>query len=115
MGAKLNAVNALIYQPAEASGSPDNVFKTAVDVQASGAAARCVQLSFHPNHHAGQHYNSVRWATDEGCGPAETVSLAELQRRIEDSLKPAEPEKSEESREAQAIGASSKSKARSAK
>lgn len=84
-------VNAVIYQPAEAS-RPDKLVSTAVEMTTSEAEdARCVQLSFHPTHHAGQHYNSVRCSTDEGSGPPPPASLAELRRRIEEALQPPEP------------------------
>mmetsp|Transcript_30168 Transcript_30168/g.54731 ORF Transcript_30168/g.54731 Transcript_30168/m.54731 type:complete len:268 (-) Transcript_30168:83-886(-) len=87
--AKLTGVNAVIYQPSEASGKPDNLLVTAVPMLVSeDTDARCVQLSFHPNHHAGQHYNSVRCSSDDGSGPAEAASFVELQRRVEDALKP---------------------------
>lgn len=94
--ARALGVNAMIYQPAEA-GRPDRLVSTAVEMATSEADdARCVQLSFHPTHHAGQHYNSVRWSLDEGSGPAQVVSLTELQRRIEEALKPPEPAAVEE-------------------
>eukprot|EP00931_Biecheleriopsis_adriatica_P050050 TRINITY_DN28969_c0_g1_i1.p1 TRINITY_DN28969_c0_g1~~TRINITY_DN28969_c0_g1_i1.p1 ORF type:complete len:277 (+),score=74.25 TRINITY_DN28969_c0_g1_i1:81-911(+) len=94
--AKMNGVNAVIFQPAEASGKPEQVLRTAVEMLASDKEdARCVQLSFHPNHHAGQHYNSVRCDGDDGTGPAQTVSIGEIRRRVEEALKPKEEVKSE--------------------
>lgn len=86
--ARRNGVNAVIYQPSQASGRPDQILRSAVEIQASDEHAGCVQLSFHPTHHAGQHYNSVRCCTDEGSGPAELVSFGEIKRRIEDKLRP---------------------------
>jgi len=86
--ARCEGVSALIYRPAEA-GEPQALSATSVEILSSGAEdARCVQLSFHPTHHAGQHYNSVRCVTDEGEGPSPAASLAELRRRIEDALRP---------------------------
>merc|ERR1711865_172123 len=76
-------VNAMIYQPAEA-GRPDRLLTTAVEMTTSEVdVARCVQLSFHPTHHAGQHYNSVRYSLEEGSGAPVSVSLTELRRRVE--------------------------------
>lgn len=105
--ARALGVNALIYQPAEA-GRPDRLVSTAVEMITSEADdARCVQLSFHPTHHAGQHYNSVRCSTDEGSGPPPAISLTELRRRIEDARKPPEPVAAEasESKTSKAGGA----------
>eukprot|EP00434_Breviolum_minutum_P007086 symbB.v1.2.006252.t1/scaffold370.1/size393101/18 len=98
--ARRNGVNAVIYQPSQASGRPDQILKSAVEIQASDETAGCVQLSFHPTHHAGQHYNSVRCCTDEGSGPAELVSFGEIKRRIEDKLRPRDyAEESEEQKD----------------
>ncbi|CAE7658932.1 OTU7 [Symbiodinium pilosum] len=88
--ARLNGVNAVIYQPSQASGKPDQILRSAVEITASSEDARCVQLSFHPTHHAGQHYNSVRCCTDSGSGAAELVSFSEIKRRIEETLRPKE-------------------------
>eukprot|EP00913_Durusdinium_trenchii_P002322 g2144.t1 len=76
--ARRNGVNAIIYQPSQASGRPDQILRSAVEIQATDEHAGCVQLSFHPTHHAGQHYNSVRCCTDDGVGPAELVSFGHL-------------------------------------
>merc|ERR1719464_227571 len=93
--ARCSGVNALIYRPAEAGGQPSGLSSSAVEILTSDAGdARCVQLSFHPTHHAGQHYNSVRFASDEGAGPAPPASLTELRRRVDDALRPKAPEKS---------------------
>eukprot|EP00439_Symbiodinium_sp_Y106_P063306 s846_g9.t2 len=88
--ARLNGVNAVIYQPSQASGKPDQILRSAVEIIASSEDARCVQLSFHPTHHAGQHYNSVRCCTDDGSGAAELISFGEIKRRIEETLRPKE-------------------------
>lgn len=88
--ARAIGVNAVIWQPTEA-GRPDRLVSTAVEMTTSEADdVRCVQLSFHPLHHAGRHYNSVRCSTDEGSGPPASASLTELRRRIEEALKPSE-------------------------
>jgi len=109
--ARMTGVNAVIYQPSEASGRPDNLMKTAVEITASDSDdARCVQLSFHPNHHAGQHYNSVRCRQDEGEGPAPVASLEELRRRLDDALRP--KEKEPEPSEAEASSDSTKPKSK---
>ncbi|CAE8658174.1 unnamed protein product, partial [Polarella glacialis] len=109
--ARMTGVNAVIYQPSEASGRPDNLMKTAVEITASDSDdARCVQLSFHPNHHAGQHYNSVRCREDEGEGPAPVASLEELRRRLDDALRP--KEKEPEPSEAEASSDSTKPKSK---
>jgi len=80
--ARCSGVNALIYRPAEASGRPEDLEKGIVQILTSDEAdCRCVQLSFHPTHHAGQHYNSVRCSDDDGKGPAPAASLKELSRR----------------------------------
>lgn len=84
-------INALIYQPAEA-GRADRLSSSAVEMATSEVDdTRCVQLSYHPTHHAGQHYNSVRCSTDDSTGPPPSASLTELRRRIEEALKPPEP------------------------
>jgi hypothetical protein len=84
--ARALGVNALIYQPAEA-GRPDSLVSTAVEILTSEAdETRCVQLSFHPTHHAGQHYNSVRCCTDEGSGPPPAACVTELRRRIDEAI-----------------------------
>lgn len=92
--ARALGVNALIYQPAEAA-KPDKLVSTAVEMTTAGDDARCVQLSFHPTHHAGSHYNSVRCSREDDAVPAST-SLPELRRRIEEALKPPEPAKASE-------------------
>merc|ERR1740123_779845 len=85
------AVNAVIYQPAEA-GRAQSLSSTAVEIVNSEAQdSRCLQLSFHPTHHAGQHYNSVRCISDDGTGPATTASLTELRRRVDEALRPPQP------------------------
>jgi len=89
-------VNALIYRPTEA-GKPDGLSGSTVEVVTSDAAdTRCLQLSFHPTHHAGQHYNSVRCAGDEGNGPAPQTRVTELRRRIAEALAPKEQPKADE-------------------
>lgn len=89
--ARALGVNAMIYRPAEARGA-DRLTSTAVEITTSEAEdARCVQLSFHPTHHAGQHYNSVRCITDDGAGPSPAMSLPELRRSIEEALRPPKP------------------------
>jgi len=81
-------VNAVIFQPTEA-GRPDKLLSTCVEmVSTDEDSARCVQLSFHPQHHAGEHYNSVRCVDDNGEGAALCPSVTELKRRIADALKP---------------------------
>lgn len=88
--ARCLGVNALIYRPAEA-GEPGSLERSTVEILTSETEdCRCVQLSFHPTHHAGQHYNSVRCADDDGKGPAPAASVAELRRRVEESLRPKE-------------------------
>mmetsp|Transcript_35764 Transcript_35764/g.83168 ORF Transcript_35764/g.83168 Transcript_35764/m.83168 type:complete len:267 (-) Transcript_35764:85-885(-) len=95
--ARLAGVNAIIYRPAEAGGQPTGLLNTLVEIPTSDSSeARCVQLSFHPTHHAGQHYNSVRCASDDGAGPAPPASLAELRRRTEEALRPKAPEPAEQ-------------------
>lgn len=88
-------VNVVIFQPAEA-GCAENLLQNTVDVFAVETSdPRCVQLSFHPTHHAGQHYNSVRCEGDDGEGPAPPLSIDELRQRIATALEPpavAEPE-----------------------
>lgn len=87
--ARLHGVNAIIYQPSTFPGRPEQLLRSAVEVLGSDRDdVRCVQLSFHPNHHAGQHYNSVRCSGDDGTSPAPPASLEELRRRVEDALKP---------------------------
>lgn len=88
-------VNAIIYQPTEA-GRPQALLSSCVEMTSSDEASRTVQLSFHPQHHAGSHYNSVRCLGDEGEGPATLVGIAEVKRRIEDALKPPVKEVAEE-------------------
>merc|ERR1719469_951999 len=67
--ARCLGVNALIYRPAEAV-EPAGLERSTVEILTSETEdCRCVQLSFHPTHHAGQHYNSVRCTDDEGKGP----------------------------------------------
>jgi len=88
--ARCGGVNVLIYRPAEAS-RPDALQGSTVEILASEESdCRCVQMSFHPTHHHGQHYNSVRCAGDSGDGPPPAASVAELRRRIEDALRPKE-------------------------
>jgi len=95
--ARCEGVNALIYRPAEAGSRLDGLLSTLVEIPTSEESdARCVQLSFHPTHHAGQHYNSVRCSEDEGAGPAPAVSLAELRTRLETASRPKAPEPVEE-------------------
>lgn len=90
--ARCEGVNAIIYQPAEANGRLDGLMGSLVEIPTSDAAdARCVQLSFHPTHHAGQHYNSVRCSEDQGEGPAPSLSLAELRSRLEEAARPKTP------------------------
>ncbi|CAE7190856.1 unnamed protein product [Symbiodinium sp. KB8] len=84
------AICSVIYQPSQASGKPDQILRSAVEIIASSEDARCVQLSFHPTHHAGQHYNSVRCCTDDGSGAAELISFGEIKRRIDETLRPKE-------------------------
>merc|ERR1711879_155800 len=87
----MGGVNVLIYQPTEA-GRPESLLSSCVEVITvveEPDVTRCVQLSFHPQHHAGQHYNSVRCVDDAGEGPALTASVAELRRRIDSALNPA--------------------------
>jgi len=84
--ARCHGVNAIIYRPSEAGG-PEGLAGTAVEnLTADEEETRCVQLSYHPTHHAGQHYNSVRCSEDEGAGPAATMGLAELKRRVQEKL-----------------------------
>jgi hypothetical protein len=86
--ARALGVNTLIYQPTEA-GRPESLLSTCVEVLTEGEDdSRCVQLSFHPQHHAGQHYNSVRCVDDAGESPALVASVPELRRRIDSALKP---------------------------
>lgn len=88
--ARALGVNALIYQPAEASG-PEGLATSSVEILTSDDSdVRCVQLSFHPTHHHGQHYNSIRWSEDDGSAEAPAASLAELRRRLEEQLRPKE-------------------------
>lgn len=88
--ARALGVNAVIWQPTEA-GKPQSLVSKSVEVVSEDAdSSRCVQLSFHPQHHSGSHYNSVRCVDDDGKGPAPSTSLTELKRRIEDALKPPE-------------------------
>lgn len=95
--ARALGVNAMIYCPAEARGSADRLTSTAVEITNLEAAdARCVQLSFHPTHHAGQHYNSVRCTIDDGSGPSPAMSVTELRRSIDEALHPAKPSPTEE-------------------
>jgi len=95
--ARASGVNALIYRPADAGGQADDLVRTAVEILTSDVGdARCVQLSFHPTHHAGQHYNSVRCTSDDGAGPAPLANIAELRLRIEEALKPKELPPAEE-------------------
>merc|ERR1712029_675823 len=106
--ARALGMNAIIYQPTDA-GSAKLLLSSAVEVQAAESKdAGCVQLSFHPQHHAGQHYNSVRYADDDGAGPATLSSTDELRRRIEDSLRPPEPEPVAEVEQKSAKGRSAK-------
>lgn len=87
--ARCHGVNAVIYRPAEAGGQPEALQRTTVEILTSEASdSRCIQLSFHPTHHAGQHYNSVRWEGDLGDGPAPLASVTELRRRIDEALRP---------------------------
>merc|ERR1712217_292890 len=72
-------------------GAKDVLGKALEIVTTEAEDARCVQSSFHPTHHHGQHYNSVRCVTDEGSGPAPAASLAELKRRIDEALAPPPP------------------------
>eukprot|EP00928_Gymnodinium_smaydae_P062063 TRINITY_DN46000_c0_g1_i1.p1 TRINITY_DN46000_c0_g1~~TRINITY_DN46000_c0_g1_i1.p1 ORF type:complete len:255 (+),score=66.54 TRINITY_DN46000_c0_g1_i1:104-868(+) len=98
-------VNAVIYQPTEA-GRADALLSSCVEVlTASEDDAQCVQLSFHPQHHAGQHYNSVRCRDDEGEGMPPRTTLCEIKRRIEDALRPPAPEEKASSAEATAAPA----------
>lgn len=111
--ARCNGVNAIIYQPAEAR-RPEGLLETAVEILTTDAEdVRCVQLSFHPTHHAGQHYNSVRLDVDDGAGPAPPFSLAELRRRIREAYeaKPA-PAATTAAAEAPAAVSSAKPKAK---
>lgn len=94
--ARCEGVNALIYRPAEASGQLEGLMTSLVEIPTSDESARCVQLSFHPTHHHGQHYNSVRCCEDEGAGPVPAVSLLELRRRLEEAAKPKAPAPVEE-------------------
>lgn len=80
-------VSMVIYRPAEA-GSPEGLLGTTVEIATEEGSTRCAQLSFHPTHHAGQHYNSVRCAASDGATPAANVSIAELRRRVEEALRP---------------------------
>lgn len=96
--AKCLGVSALIYRPAEAR-EPADLERTTIEILTSEPGeGRCVQLSFHPKHHAGQHYNSVRCADDNGKEPVPVTSAAELRRRLQDALLPKEatPEAQEE-------------------
>lgn len=80
--ARAFGANALIHQPAERMRS-DDVLSAALEVLTSDKEdARCVQLCFHPTHHNGQHYNSVRFVTEP-----ETGSLVEIKRRVDDALR----------------------------
>lgn len=79
-------VNVVIYTPAEAV-KVDALSSTAIEIVTS-EDARCVLLSFHPTHHAGQHYNSVRCVTDVGEGAADHMTILELKRRKGEALLP---------------------------
>lgn len=90
--ARCSNVNALIYLPAEAGGQPTGIERSTVEILTSDERdCRCVQLSFHPTHHAGQHYNSVRCVDDDGGGPAPPATVVELRRRIGEALCPKQP------------------------
>jgi len=88
-------VNALIYRPAEAT-VPTDLEKNTIEVLSEGSQ-RCVQLVFHPQHHAGPHYNSVRCLGNDD-GPALEASAEELRRRVQEALtkKEAPPAEAEE-------------------
>eukprot|EP00929_Paragymnodinium_shiwhaense_P087625 TRINITY_DN47764_c0_g1_i1.p1 TRINITY_DN47764_c0_g1~~TRINITY_DN47764_c0_g1_i1.p1 ORF type:complete len:296 (+),score=69.05 TRINITY_DN47764_c0_g1_i1:70-888(+) len=93
--ARALGINVLIHQPTEAPKA-EAVLDKALEVAGAGEDARCIQLSFHPQHHHGQHYNSVRWLQDEASdAPAQTCSMPELRRRIEEALTPKEEPKPE--------------------
>lgn len=110
--ARCNGVNAIIYRPAEAQ-RPEELLSTVVEVLTSEADdSRCVQLSFHPTHHAGQHYNSVRCSTDAASGPAPAASLSELRRRAEEAARPKAPVVDTEAEEAKAAVEASKPRAK---
>lgn len=97
--ARSAGVNLLIYQPSQA-GRPSGLVSSTVDIITSEASdCRCLQLSFHPTHHHGHHYNSVRCVDDEGSGPAIAASATELRRRIDEALNPKAPELAAEPKE----------------
>merc|ERR1711957_240716 len=86
--ARTLGVNCVIYQPAEAS-KPQRLLDTSVELFNSDVSeARCVQLSYHPTYHHGQHYNSVRVEEDDGEDMPPQLSHTELKKRIEEALKP---------------------------
>lgn len=85
-------MNVVIHRPADAE-KPEDLDRASVEILVSDLGdARCIQLSFHPTHHVGQHYNSVRCSDDDGAGPAPAMSMVELRRRMEDARRPPEPE-----------------------
>eukprot|EP00927_Polykrikos_kofoidii_P079132 TRINITY_DN75925_c0_g1_i1.p1 TRINITY_DN75925_c0_g1~~TRINITY_DN75925_c0_g1_i1.p1 ORF type:complete len:269 (+),score=31.05 TRINITY_DN75925_c0_g1_i1:103-807(+) len=87
--ARDQGINVLIYQPSDV-GQPEALLTSAIEVITSGDEGRCLQLSFHPSHHHGAHYNSVRCADDAGEGVSPLTSMPEIRRRIEDTLRPKE-------------------------
>jgi len=89
--ARSTDVNLRIYQPSEARRA-DALEQTVVEFLVADDAARCVQLCYHPLHHHGRHYNSVRCVDDDGSGPALAVTAPELRARIQDALNPKVPE-----------------------
>lgn len=86
--AKSLGVNILIYRPSDTvAGRPEGLMASTIDIIASEEAdCRCVQLSFHPKHHHGQHYNSVRCKEDSGEEAALHISVAEIRRRVNEAI-----------------------------
>jgi len=79
-------VNAIIHLPAEAERAED-VPRTAIEVMNFDASARCIQLCYHPNYHAGPHYNSVRRLVDRNDGVPPSATLTEVRESIAEALK----------------------------
>lgn len=79
-------VNVLIHRPSEAR-SAEQAPQLALEViNNHDKNAPCVQVCFHPQYHAGPHYNSVRCVGDDGVGLPDQLTVARLREVIDDAL-----------------------------